>query len=139
MSEVTYATREELYSAEKRLSGDIRDNRQKIEEHAESITRLETLYTSLEGLPAAINGLDKTMMQMTDNLSAMQKQIIGMNDSIESLRTEAEKSNEKIQKIDNKSKIDWQTSITKNFWKILSACLAAWVLIQNLVEHFTGG
>lgn len=133
-----YVIREELENTEKRLSKDIRENRDRINEHSKDIARLNTLYDSLEGLPAAITALDKTLYTMGENMNAMNEKINDVNESIQSLRKADEQRDNRINEIDNKSKIDWQKAITNNFWKIISACLAAAVVIKLLVENLGG-
>lgn len=137
-----YVTRDELAGTEKRLSRDIKENRDRINEHTESIARLDTLYTSLEGLPGAISNLDKTLFQLGENMNSMKEQMNSqmddVNNSIQSLRNADAKHEEEIEQIDSKSKIDWQSAITNNFWKILSACLGAWVVIQFIINNLGG-
>lgn len=137
-TEHDYVTRAELENTENRLSKDIHENREIINAHSKDIVRLDTLYKSLEGLPAAITALDKTLVQMSANMNAMKEQIDSMHGSINSLKTSAEQRDERISKIDNKSKVDWQTAVTDNFWKIVSACLGAAFVLKLLIENFGG-
>lgn len=144
-----YVTRDEFENTEKRLSRDIRENREHIEAHSKDIVRLDTLYKSLEGLPDAIIGLDKTLLQMSNNMEAMNRQmeeqkkqmaesIAGMNNVIDSIKSAAAKRDEKIDEIDNKSKVDWQKAITNNFWKILAVAFGAYTVIELGIKLFGG-
>ena len=113
-------------------------SRAELNEHENSIAKLETLYQSLEDLPNTINSLDKTLFTMGENMKAMNDKISGLSDTITSIKTAADNRDKRIQDIDNKSKIDWQTAITQNFWKILSACLGAYVVIQLVISQLGG-
>lgn len=106
-----------------------------------SISKLETLYNSLEGLPGTITNLDKTITIIGGKLESMDKNISEMRNSIssqshviQSLQSENTKQNEHIHKIDNKSKIDWAEFVTHNFWKIIMIFGVGYVIIKQLIS-----
>lgn len=139
MPDAVFATRVELVNTEERLSAEIKENRENIVSNSKDIARLNTLYESLAGLPDAIVALDKTLFKMGESINAMSEKVNGVNDTINSIKEAAKQRDERISKIDNKSKIDWQTMITEHFWKILSALLGGGIVIQWLVNTFAGG
>lgn len=138
MGELEYVTRQEFNNTENRFEKDIHENRERINKNSEAITRLETMYESLEELPNAIVALDKTLLIMGENMKAMGEKINESTESVLQLKKAAEKRDEEIRNLDNKSKIDWQVSITNNFWKIFSALLVAGIVIKFIIEHFGG-
>ena len=106
------------------------------------ITKLETLYNSLEGLPGTITNLDKTITIIGSQLESMGKNITDVKESvteqkyvIQRIQEENRSQNENIDKIDNKSKIDWQRYITENFWKIILAIGAGYAIIKGIIER----
>lgn len=138
MPDIEYVTRPEFNNMENRVTRYIHDNMDKINKNSESITRLETLYQALEGLPGAIAKLDKTLIIMSENMNAMGDKIADANKNVDNLRKAAEQRDETIRKLDSKSKIDWQVGITNNFWKIISALLSAGIMIKFIVDRFGG-
>lgn len=106
------------------------------------ISRLETVYKSLEGLPLTITNLDKTITVIGANLESMDRNLEDVRESvanqelaINEIRKENKDQNENIDKIDNKSKIDWAEFITSNFWKIFAVAGALYVAAQVLLER----
>lgn len=59
MSEPTYITQEMLDHVDNRLTAEIKDNTEKIQQNSEAIVKLETLYGTLVKLPDAIASLEK--------------------------------------------------------------------------------
>lgn len=133
-SDYGFVTRDEMENTEARLAKDIRENRDRINEHAKDISRLEALYQALEGLPETIAQLDRTLTVMGENMKNMNEKINDVRESISSMRSAEEQRDERIKTIDNKSKIDWQTAITQNFWKIISALLGGWIVLKFVIE-----
>lgn len=113
----------------------------KIEEIGKKVARLETMYDSLEGLPSTISNLDKTITIIGNKLESMDQNLRDMKESvteqkyaIRSIQEENKSQNESINKIDNKSKIDWQHYITQNFWKIILIVGVGYVMIERLIQ-----
>lgn len=127
MSEPTYVTKEGLDRVDGRLSAEIKENARHIKQNSEAIVKLETLYGTLVKLPDAIASLEKTVVGVNHNLESMSTRINQINDSVieqkgslEKLREENVAQNKEIAKVDNKSKIDWASFVTGNFWNILA-------------------
>lgn len=106
-----------------------------------SISKLETLYNSLEGLPGTITNLDKTITIIGGKLESMDKNISEMSASISNqsyviqrLQEENSNQNDHIHKIDSKSKIDWADFVTQNFWKIFLIFGVGYVIIKQLIS-----
>ena len=137
-----YATKYDVNTVDNRLSAEIRENREHIEAHSREIARLEAVYKSLEDLPNTISNLDKTMSliggrleSMETNLEEVKENVSYQKKVIQDLKGENKKQNENIDRIDNKSKIDWQDFITKNFWKVLCILCAGYAIISTLIER----
>lgn len=138
---MNYATMYDLNSVDNRLSAEIKENRDYLDNHSRAIARLEAVYNSLEGLPATIANLDKTITIIGGNLESMDKNIEEVKHSlaqqekaIEEIKIENKGQNEEIEKIDNKSKIDWAEFVTKNFWKVFAVGAAVIALIQSFAH-----
>lgn len=134
-----YATKYDLNSLDKRITGDIKENREYIDEHSKAIARLEAVYNSLEGLPLTITNLDKTITVIGSKLESMDKNLEDVKESISQqeeaineIRKENKGQNEEITKIDNKSKIDWAEFVTKNFWKVFGIIAVLYAVIRSL-------
>lgn len=126
MSEPTYITQEMLDHVDNRLTAEIKDNTEKIQQNSEAIVKLETLYGTLVKLPDAIASLEKTVVGVNHNLETMNTRIDQINasvqeqrDSLKQLHNENALQDKEIEKVDNKSKIDWASFVTGNFWNIL--------------------
>lgn len=113
----------------------------RLSEVDKSISKLETLYNSLEGLPGTIANLDKTITIIGGNLESMDRNILEMKNSIANqaniihgLQTENKAQTEHIHKIDNKSKIDWAEFVTHNFWKIFVIIGVGYAVIKTMIS-----
>lgn len=131
----------DLNRVDKRLTDEIHEAKQLIHENSQAIVRLEAVYASLEGLPDTIVNLDKTITIIGNNLDSMDKNLTDVKESvsqqsaiINKLREENEAQTENIQKIDNKSKIDWALFVTNNFWKIFAVIAAIYVMVKMTLE-----
>lgn len=138
---IEYATKYDLNRVDKRLTQEISANREKIEEHDRTLSRLETLYASLEGLPSTIVSLDKTITiignnleSMSKNLEEVRKDVHLQGQAINNINSDNKEQNEKIEEIDNKSKIDLLEFVTKNFWKIFSLLGVGYLVIKSILE-----
>lgn len=136
-----HITKYDLNNLDKRLSAEIRENRKKIEENSDMISRLEAVYKSLEGLPLTITNLDKTITVIGANLDSMDRNLKDVKESvttqaeaIREIRKENKQQNESIDKIDNKSKVDWAEFITNNFWKIFAVCGILYIAAKVFIE-----
>lgn len=132
MSEPTYITQEMLDHVDNRLTAEIKDNTEKIQQNSEAIVKLETLYGTLVKLPDAIASLEKTVVGVNHNLETMNTRIDQINasvqeqrDSLKQLHNENALQDKEIEKVDNKSKIDWASFVTGNFWNILFKAILA--------------
>ena len=136
-----FATKYDVNTVDNRLSAEIRENREHIEAHSREIARLEAVYKSLEDLPNTIANLDKTMSviggrlaSMEQNLDEVKENVSYQKQVIQDLKGENKEQNATINRIDNKSKIDWQDFITQNFWKILCIFGVGYVIIKSILE-----
>lgn len=137
-----FATTYYVNVVDKRLSAEIKENRDHIDEHSKEIARLEAVYKSLEDLPNTIANLDKTMALIGGRLESMEanveetkESVLYQNKVIQDLKGENKSQNENIERIDNKSKIDWQELITKNFWKVLCILFGGYAIISTFLER----
>lgn len=138
---IEHVTKYDLNNLDKRLSAEIRENRKRIEENSDMISRLEAVYKSLEGLPLTITNLDKTITVIGANLDSMDRSLKDVKESVSNqeqaireIREENKNQNESIDKIDNKSKIDWAEFITSNFWKIFAILGFIYIALQTFVK-----
>lgn len=136
-----YATKHDLDSVDNRLTAELREHREYIDEHSREIARLEAVYKSLESLPNTIANLDKTITVIGSNLESMdrnlenvRKSVANQEQTIHEIRAENKSQNESIHKIDDKSKIDWAEFVTKNFWKIFCIFGILYVIIKVFLE-----
>lgn len=136
---VEYITKYDLNSLDKRLSSEIKENRDYIDEHSREIARLEAVYRSLENLPNTIASLDKTITVIGTNLESMDKNLADVKESVSNqeltineLRGENKNQNKHIERIDNKSKIDWAEFVTDNFWKLFGAFALLYAIIKSI-------
>lgn len=136
-----FASKYDLNNVDHRLSEEIRENREIIDEHSKEIARLEAVYKSLEGLPDTIANLDKTIAIIGNNLESMDRNLADVKESvsfqeqaIKDLKGENRTQNENIERIDNKSKIDWAEFVTKNFWKILCILGIGYAIIKSILK-----
>ena len=138
-------TKEALDRVDNRLSNAIEENSRRIQKNCEQIIKLETLYGTLVKLPDTISSLEKTLLQVSHTMDTMGERISQINgniqeqrDAIKELREENKKQDEDIESVDNKSKIDWASFITGNFWNILfkaavtiAAAAVAWKTLSG--------
>lgn len=136
-----FATKYDLNNLDKRLTKEINDDRERINGQSRAISRLEAVYASLAGLPDAIANLDKTttviganLELMNKNIEEVKKSVSEQQQSINNISAENIKQDEDINRIDNKSKIDWAVFITNNFWKIFALGTAAYVIIRFAID-----
>lgn len=142
MADVSYATTEALGRVEQRVEGKISELNNRVDKNSTSITRLETLYGTMVKLPDTIMALEKTVMEVNHCLSSMNQRITQINDNVESqrkmiqdLRDENQQQDEQINRVDNKSKIDWVHFGTSNFWSIISKAVV--IIAALLVAYKT--
>lgn len=135
------STDKSIAQVEKRLTDEIHTNRATLDEHTKSLARLETLYSSMEDLPQTIASLDKTIALIGNNLSSMDKNlqevkedVSAQSDIIREVRAQSLENKEIISKVDNKSKIDWQEFLTKNFWKIIVGIGSIYAAVQVFIS-----
>lgn len=114
----------------------------KVGDVEKKVAKLETMYNSLEGLPSTITNLDKTITIIGNKLESMDNNLRDMKESvseqkyaIRNIQEENRAQNENIDKIDNKSKIDWQHYITQNFWKIILIIGVAYTILKGIAER----
>lgn len=76
--------------------------------------------------------LKKTVVGVNHNLETMNTRIDQINasvqeqrDSLKQLHNENALQDKEIEKVDNKSKIDWASFVTGNFWNILFKAILA--------------
>lgn len=125
-------TKDDLHQLDDRLSGDIRINREKISKNSEDISELRTMYMSVAELPRTMASLEKTMVSVGNHLENIEENMKSMSDSIQNLKEENRAQNEKISQVDDKSKIDWATFITSNFWKIIIAIGGIYFILKDI-------
>lgn len=140
MPEGKAVTQEGLERVENRLSKRITNNEIDIKLNREAIIELRTMYGALAKLPEAITSLEKTIVQINQNLEGLAEKINDIKDdiydqkkSIDSLKQENISQNAEIVRVDNKGKIDWIHAVTENFWKILLAVVALYVAIKTTI------
>lgn len=136
-----YATKEELDRLDKRLTVETKENREYIDNHSQEIARLKAVYHSLEGLPTTITNLDKTITIIGINLESVDKNLSDLKSSvaeqqqtIKEIRKNDKIQNANIEKIDNKSKIDWAVFVTNNLWKIFAVFGMIYIIINFLTQ-----
>lgn len=131
-----------INQVDSRLSAEIKECRDYIDVHSREIAKLEAVYQNLEKLPQTIANLDKTITVIGSNLTSMDKNLNDMRKSVETqeqaintLKGENKEQNENIERIDNKSKIDWAEFVTNNFWKILCIGGLFYGIIKLILER----
>lgn len=131
----------EFEMLESRLNDDINYCREILSENSEAIVRLETLYETLAKLPDTIEALRGTVVDVNSNLERMCFKIEKMQDTIAEhretltdLQDKNKEINNHVNKIDAKSKIDWQSAVTKNFWSILAVLGVLYLVVKNFWE-----
>lgn len=136
-----FATKYDLNRTDKRISNEIREVRNIVDEHTQEISRLKVLYKTLEDLPRTFHSLDKTLTVVCSNLESIQGQMIEIKSSVDeqsraikNLQKSDNKQDEEIRRVDNKSKVDWIQMITQNFWKILATFGTIYVVIYNFLN-----
>lgn len=133
MPDSEYATKGELRESEKRISNLVAENRQKIQENSEYIAELRAMYKTLEDLPNTLNGLDKTIIKISDRMDNMAENLKAMRESINSAMMHNKEQDDKIEQVDSKSKVDWTRAITDNFWKIFIAFGVIYYVVKDLM------
>lgn len=106
--------------------------------HESKIAVLETVIKNFEGLPAAIQSLEKTMILMQANLEELNKKV----DTIVLNEHETEKRNrkyndaqdKKIEALSNNSKIDIIAFIKSKWWEIVMFAAMAALLLENKIK-----
>lgn len=138
---IKYASEYDLNRVDKRLSSEIKDNRDRIDDNSERIVKLETVYATLEELPNTIVNLDKTITIIRTNLESMNQNIREVREmvslqekAVETIRIESKRYGEDIARVDNKSKIDWAVFVTNNFWKIFLIFGAVYCITKFIIE-----
>lgn len=138
MPDNDYVTRQEFNDAKNELLTDIRDNRTNIQANAENITELRAMYKSLADLPGTINSLDKTIVKICDRLDNMDENLKSMNEltqkAIDDMNERNKQQDEKINRVDSKSKVDWATFITENFWKVILAVGVIYYVVKDMIH-----
>lgn len=136
-----FVTQAGLDRLDERLTSSIKGNTEAINQNREDIVGLKALYSTLVKLPETIMSLEKTVVGINHNLEALSEKIIDIKDtvveqkkSIDDLREENRQQNKNMDRIDNKSKIDWTTAVTSNFWKIFAILAAGYVVIQQMMH-----
>lgn len=137
-----YATRYDLNTVDARLSDEIKQARDYIDVHSREIAKLEAVYQNLERLPDTIANLDKTITVISNNLGSMNQNLNDVRKSVETqeqaiqdIKGENKNQNENIERIDNKSKIDWAVFLTNSFWKILCIGGVLYAIIKAILER----
>lgn len=145
MADMEYVSRNELENTDRRLSKEIKENRDHIDEHSKSIARLEAVYESLEGLPNTISNLERTMTTISStietvgkNLNEVKQSVHEQEQSINEIKSENKRQNESISRIDNKSKIDIMVMVRDNFWKLLSVVAAGYIVFDFVMKKMGG-
>lgn len=140
MADTNYLSKEALDRVENRFDKEIKDLSKQIRDNTESIIELRALYTSLVKLPETISSLEKTVIGINNSLERMNERMDLINsnlseqkESIKELRNENNEQNRNIEEIDNKSKIDWATAITGNFWKLFSIGIIIVYIVHNFI------
>lgn len=141
-------TKYDLNQLDKRLGESLHEIREQLNRNSQSIVRLEAVYNSLEGLPNTITNLDKTITAIGYNLKSMDRNLADVKvsvskqgEAIERLENENKTQNEAIhqqdediQRVDNKSKIDWAVFLTNNFWKVLGIGGVLYAVVRIILD-----
>ena len=99
---------------------------------AENCTKaLDKLDTTMAKVMVTMNDMSFNMIKMQDGINIMGNSIKESDKSIKSL-------SEKVDKIEEKSKIDWQDWITKNWWKIMGVLILLSVSFPSFKEAVLG-
>lgn len=133
--------REDLDKVERRLSEEIHENRSRIADNSEAIVKLETLYGTLVKLPETIDSLKETCIGIQANLQAMNDKFNQTQDifsqqqaKINELQNDNKKQDENIERVNNKSKVDWIDFVTNNFWKVLLAVGILYMMVKDMIS-----
>lgn len=133
--------REDLDKLERRLSDEIHENRSRISDNSEAIVKLETLYGTLVKLPETIDSLKETCIGIQANLQAMNDKFNQTQDifaqqqaKINELQNDNKKQDENIERVNNKSKVDWIDFVTNNFWKVLLAVGILYMMVKDMIS-----
>lgn len=134
MPEIEYASKADLRETEKRLGADISYNRDKIHKNSEDISELKAMYKTLSDLPSTMNSLDKTIVRVCERLDNMGNELKAINGAIKESIQRNKEQDEAIQKVDDKSKVDWAKAITENFWKIVLALGVVYYIAKDFIH-----
>lgn len=103
----------------------------RLNEHESKIAVLETVIKNFEGLPNAINSLEKTMIRMEENLKELNKQVAMVISTEEKLNSAQDK---KIEEIANNSKVDIMAFIKSKWWEIVMFAAMAVLLLKDKLK-----
>lgn len=126
--------RVEFQQMEERLSSDIKENRRNIQANSENISELKVLYKTLSDLPETMSSLDKTIVKVCDRLDNIDENMKAMNESIQNAMSHNKKQDKEIQRIDEKSKVDWASFVTENFWKVLLGIGVVYYIVRDMIH-----
>lgn len=126
--------RVEFQQMEERLSSDIKENRRNIQANSENISELKVLYKTLSDLPETMSSLDKTIVKVCDRLDNIDENMKAMNESIQNAMSHNKKQDKEIQRIDEKSKVDWASFVTENFWKVLLGIGVVYYIVKDMIH-----
>ena len=148
MEDVKYVTREELdrglTRVEERCESRLSSHDQSIVELTKALGILETHVNSMLGMPQIIQSVEKTLVQMTEQLKQMNEKIgnVEYNLHQQSQKYEAalSKSNdaikenqESIESVDGKSKIDFLLWMKKNFFNIVLFLAGVYFILKDAI------
>ncbi len=111
----------------------------RLNSHESKIAVLETVIRNFEGLPTAIQSLEKTMILMQANLEELNKKVdtIVMNEQEVERRNRKfnETQNKKIEEISNNSKIDIIAFIKSKWLEIVMFAAMAVLLLEDKISR----
>lgn len=121
----------------------------RLDDHEERIRDLEgkAIRSDLltENCTKALDKLDSTMAKVMATMNDMSMNMIKMQEGINSMGNSIKESDksikslyDKVDKIEEKSKIDWQDWVTKNWWKIIGILALASVSFPSLKNAIMG-
>lgn len=115
----------------KDLKEDVSHLYSKTNANTNQIGVLLNAFDSLKELPAAIHNLDKTIVMVQENVSALNSKLTNF---MEENKKEDEIQNNKISSIDNKSKIDIIDYLKKHWLEVCVLLAGGATIVDKIVQ-----
>lgn len=133
--------RKEFESLRLEIERELGSCRDMATENKGAIVRLETLYESLSKLPDSLDSLKGAVLELNKNVEIVryrieetQENVKLHEDTLGALQDKDKEIDEHISELDNKSKIDWQLAVTRNFWPILAVLGILYLTVKDFLS-----